>query len=133
MKKEEVKNLQEGQKLLTEINRLRKQLGEAPLIFDESLEDNIKNLPGLLAETRDRIREAAGSMTDLYDRLKAATSEIKGQKKPLTDIRRSYRNLTEDVNKLRQDELGISKLNLKQLESLKKRVTLNSNIIADQR
>ena len=132
MKKEEVKNLQEGQKLLTEINRLRKQLGEAPLIFDESLEDNIKNLPGLLAETRDRIREAAGSMTDLYDRLKAATSEIKGQKKPLTDIRRSYRNLTEDVNKLRQDELGISKLNLKQLESLKKRVTLNSNIIADQ-
>lgn len=132
MKKEELNNLEKAKETLAKINRLRRQMSEDPLVFDKSLEDNIKNLPGILASTRDRIKEAEGSMSDLYDRLKAATSEIKGQQKPLTGIRRSYRNLTEDVNKLRQDELGITKLNLKQLTNLQKRVKLNSEVIADE-
>lgn len=129
MTEQEKKNLESAKKLLIEINNLRRKMNEEPLDFGDKLLDNFKNLPGLLEESQDRLRNMDGSINDLYQRLKQATSEIKNQEKPLTEIRRSYRNLTSDVNKLRQDELGITKLSIKELTNLKKRVDLNQNII----
>ena len=130
--KESNKELAKGKELLRDINRLRKELNQDPLVFADNLEDNLKNLPGILKDTRDKLRESAGSMSDLYSRLKAVTSELKGQAKPLTEIRRAYRSITDDVNKVRQDELGITKLNLKSLQGIKKRVKLNKALIDDE-
>ena len=130
--KESNKELAKGKELLRDINRLRKELNQDPLVFADNLEDNLKNLPGILKDTRDRLRESAGSMSDLYSRLRAVTSELKGQAKPLTEIRRAYRSITDDVNKVRQDELGITKLNLKALQGIKKRVKLNKALIDDE-
>lgn len=129
MTNQEKNNLEKAKELLIQINNLRRKMNEEPLDFGEKLLDNFKNLPGILETTQDKMRALEGSATDLYQRLRAATSEIKNQVKPLTEIRRSYRNLTDDVNKLRQDELGITKLSLKELNNIKKRVDLNQNII----
>ena len=69
--KESNKELAKGKELLRDINRLRKELNQDPLVFADNLEDNLKNLPGILKDTRDRLRESAGSMSDLYSRLRA--------------------------------------------------------------
>ena len=122
--------LEKGKELLAELNSLRRKMNQEPLrLSDAETIKQLKSLPGDVKAARAALADMVGSASDLYDRIKGITSEIKGQENPMTSIRRSFRNITSDANKLKNDELEIERLTTKQLTNLQKRVQKEKKLI----
>lgn len=123
-------DLREGKKLLEELNILRRKLNQTPLrLTDEETTRQLKSLPEDIERAKLALSDMEGSATNLYDRLRGVTSELKGQQTATSEIRSAFRSLTKDVEKLKFDEQEISKLSAKELQSLQKRVKENKSRI----
>jgi len=105
-------------------------MNKEPLrLSDSETLKQLKSLPGDIKSARSELAEMVGSASDLYDRIKGITSEIKNQVGPMTGVRKAFRSITADANKLRNDELEIERLNSKQLKNLQERVKKNAKLI----
>ncbi len=123
-------DLREGKKLLEELNILRRKLNQTPLrLTDDETTRQLRSLPEDIERAKKALSDMEGSATNLYDRLRGVTSELKGQETATTGIRSAFRSLTKDVEKLKFDEQEISKLSAKELQSLQKRVKENKDRI----
>lgn len=126
-------DLEKGKKLLAELNSLRRKMNQDPLkLSDAETIKQLKSLPGDIKNARAALADMLGTASDLYDRIKNITSEIKGQENPMTGIRRAFRNITADASKLKNDELEIERLTSKELANLEKRVKKYNKIITDK-
>ena len=126
-------DLEKGKKLLEELNVLRRKMNKEPIkLSDAETVKQLKSLPSDIRAARNSMADLVGSATDLFERVKSISSELKGQRTPLTDIRSAFRNITSDAQKLRNDEAEIEKLNSKQLKNLEKRVRKNRDIISEE-
>ena len=98
-------DLREGKKLLEELNILRRKLNQTPLrLTDDETTRQLRSLPEDIERAKKALSDMEGSATNLYDRLRGVTSELKGQETATTGIRSAFRSLTKDVEKLKFDE-----------------------------
>lgn len=115
--------LQEDLKKLKEINdeiaKISGQLNETPKVFKEGdIREAERYLRGLRAEL-DGISESA---RDLSGAFRAIVQEITGQNQGLATTKKAFRSLTNLADKFRDDQLGITKLNVKQLNQLEQKI-----------
>lgn len=123
-------DLKEGKRLLEELNALRKKLNQTPLrLTDEETTRQLRSLPEDIERAKKALSDMEGSATNLYERLRGVTSELKGQETATTGIRTAFRSLTKDVEKLKFDEQEITKLSTTELQNLQKRVKENKERI----
>jgi len=123
-------DLKEGKRLLEELNALRKKLNQTPLrLTDEETTRQLRSLPEDIERAKKALSDMEGSATNLYERLRGVTSELKGQETATTGIRSAFRSLTKDVERLKFDEQEITKLSTTELQNLQKRVKENKERI----
>ena len=116
-------------KINDEISSLARKLGKGPLkVFEpRDLEEAKATLSGLRYE----FSQMEGSATNIYDKLKGITSELKGQETATSGIRKAFRSISADATKLRNDEQEIEKLTTKELKNLQQRVKTNKANLED--
>ena len=111
--------LNDAKKLLKQLNDIRMQLGRDPIkLTDPESIKQLKSLPRDIEDAKRALADMDGTASNLYDRLKAITSEFKNQTSEQARIRSSFRSLTSVAEKLKFEEAGISDLNTKQLTNL---------------
>lgn len=126
-------DLQKAKQLLQELNSLRRKLNREPLrLTDQEAINQLKSLPGDISNAKNALSDMFGTASDLYDRIKGITSEIKGQGNPITGIRKAFRDITADANKLKNDEQEIERLNTKQLSNLQKRLRKSREAVREK-
>jgi len=102
-----------------EIARISRQLNETPKVFKpEDIKEAERYLRGLKSELRD-LQDSAGELSGAF---RAVVQEITKQSKGLVDSRKAFRSLTSLADKFRDDQLGITKLNSKQLSQLQSKI-----------
>ena len=116
-------------RLNDEISSLARKLGKGPLkVFEPSeLEEAKATLSGLRYE----FSEMEGSATNIYDKLRGITSELKGQETATSGIRKAFRSISADATKLKNDEQEIEKLTSKDLRNLQQRVRKSKASLED--
>lgn len=116
-------------RLNEEIASLSRKLGKGPLrVFEPNeLEEAKATLSGLRYE----FSEMEGSATNIYDKLRGITSELRGQETATQGIRKAFRSITADATKLRNDEQEIEKLTSKDLRNLQQRVRKSKASLED--
>ena len=119
---DEIKRLNE------EIQKLNKRLGGKPLkLFDVNEITEAKTaLKGLRAEVKD-ISSDIGSISSAF---KTVVDEISKSSKGLSDAKKSFNSLSSLAQQLKNDQEGISKLNKKQLTSIKEKVKAERSNLA---
>ena len=129
---EDPKKLQEALKLLKELNTLRMKMNKEPLkLSDEQAVKQLKSLPGDIDDARAAMDQLAGSASGLYGTLKNITKEITGQDKSQKDLNKAFNSLVKDAEKLKFDEQEITKLGVKDLKNLQKRVQENKQRVVE--
>ena len=119
---DEIKRLNE------EIQKLNQRLGGKPLkLFDVNEITEAKTaLKGLRAEVKD-ISSDIGSISSAF---KTVVDEISKSSKGLSDAKKSFNSLSNLAQQLKNDQEGISKLNKKQLTSIKEKVKAERSNLA---
>ena len=122
--------LNDARKLLKQLNDIRMQLGRSPIkLVDEEAIRALRTLPADIRDAQNALAQMDGSATNLYERLKAVTSEFRNQTSEQANIRKGFRGLTSVVEQLKFEEAGINDLNTKQLASLSKRAKIEKERI----
>ena len=112
-------DLKRIKELNAEIAKISRQLNETPKVFKvEDLVEAERYLKGLRSEL-DGISE---STRDLAGAFRAVVEEITGQNQGLATTKRAFRSLTSLADKFRDEQLGITKLNTKQLNQLEQKI-----------
>ena len=130
--REENALLKEATTLLRNVNRLRAEMGQNPLkLSDEEAVKSISSLKNEFKGLSEDIRDSANSASSLYDQLKAVSSEIDSKPKGVRAVTSAFQKMTTEARKLRDDELGLTDLNGRQLESLVSRLKVQKQLAID--
>jgi hypothetical protein len=130
-------NPQEIQRLLTELQRAYDRLGDTNPFrnFDTSnIQDAVataRQLEESLRGVQTRLRYADESLSDLAGAFKAIVSEITKSNTELSATTKTFRSLTSLSTKLRNDQMGISTLNKKDLISIKEKIETQRQELVD--
>lgn len=126
------KLLAEAKGLLSDINRLRQQMGQNPVMLSDN--EAIKSIQSLRNEysgLKNDMASIEGTASDLYGQLKAISGEILGGNDALKDGKSAFRSLNSAARDLRDHELGINMLNQSQLEKLHTKLEVNKQAAVD--
>ena len=113
---EDLKRLKE---INEEIANISRQLNETPKVFKEG---DIREAERYLRGLRSELNGITESTKDLSGAFRAVVQEITGQNQGLATTKKSFRSLTSLADKFRDDQLGITKLNTKQLNQLGQKI-----------
>jgi hypothetical protein len=130
---------QDIQRILDRLNATYRQLGESnpfenldpSRITDAATE--AQKLTDALNGAQQRLRTMDGDLDGLVGAFKAVTGELSSQNVFLNRTNATFRGLTSLSQKLRDDQAGINKLSLKELESLKAKALSRQKELADNK
>ena len=91
-----------------------------------------QKLVDLMNQLVSSLENADNSVTSLYETLSAISSELGSSNSALSTTKSLYGKITNDARKLRDDEQGITDLNKRQLQALRRRYKTNSKYLSDQ-
>jgi hypothetical protein len=131
--------LNKAKKLLNEITEIYKSLGESSPFTDISQVNNIQQLNDELKIARDYVNALDDDASSIFSSFKSITEEISGQNKAYNTSSSSLKSLTSISQKLRDHQVGISKLSVSQLQNLqskakseKENLKINRDILQDK-
>jgi len=130
---------QEIQRLLTELQRAYDRLGDTNPFrnFDTSnIQDaaaTARQLEESLRGVQTRLRYADESLSDLAAAFKAVVGEITKSNTELSGTTKTFRSLTSLSTQLRNDQMGISTLNKKDLVSIKAKIEAQRQELEDNK
>jgi len=102
---------------LAEINRLRAEIESKPLQL-AATDDNLENLPGLLADAKQAVYDLEDSVEGLRGRWEGVIGEIKKSNDISKESYKSFSKLTDVAQKLQHHQRGSNELSSKELRSL---------------
>ena len=114
-----------------ELAKLRKEYQElegksAPLFDVTNVDDANKAIDVMnksLAESKRRADDLESGFGGIYDRLKGITEELTKSQSPQKIITKEFNSQTRIVRKLKDDQQGINKLSMKELQDLKSKTS----------
>ena len=120
-----------------ELAKLRKEYQElegksAPLFDVTNVDDANKAIDVMnksLAESKRRADDLESGFGGIYDRLKGITEELTKSQSPQKLITKEFNSQTRIVRKLKDDQQGINKLSMKELQDLKSKQASSKDLI----
>jgi len=116
-----------------QIDDLNKRVAALGGSFFQDIDQAIASFGGGVKGAQDALKSLRKEMDGLdtdanyfYETLKKVTAELKGQTSYNRDITSSYSKLSSLANKLKYDQDGISELSKKELENIKKKISIQS-------
>ena len=130
-------SLEEQKRKLQELRKEYKALTntEPPKFDIKNLDDANSAVKAMNVSLREAKREAldiTNTFADLQKQIKGILSELKGQENLSKSITKEFQKQENIVTKLKYDQEGLDQLNLKELQSLKKKQQISSNIIKEK-
>jgi hypothetical protein len=130
----ENEDLKEAKVLLQELNRLRTQLNKQPIeLTDEQAMKQFKSLPSDIRTARIELESMAGSATGLYSQLRGIASEfldISAKNNiAVKGVRKGFTQLLDASQSLKFDEQSIVDLTRSEVEALREKIKVNSEIL----
>ena len=130
-------SLEEQKRKLQELRKEYKALTntEPPKFDIKNLDDANSAVKAMNVSLREAKREAldiTNTFADLQKQIKGILSELKGQENLSKSITKEFQIQENIVTKLKYDQEGLDQLNLKELQSLKKKQQISSNIIKEK-
>ena len=120
-----------------ELAKLRKEYQElegksAPLFDVKNVDDANKAIDVMnksLAESKRRADDLEAGFGGIYDQLKGITEELTKSQSPQKIITKEFNSQTRIVRKLKDDQQGINKLSMKELQDLKSKQASSKDLI----
>ncbi len=120
-----------------ELEKLRKQYQEiegkeAPLFDVKNIDDVNKAIDVMnksLDESKRRAEDLEKGFGGIYEQLKGITEELSKSQSPQKIITKEFNSQTRIVRKLKDDQQGINKLSLKELQTLKSKQASSKDLI----
>ena len=130
-------SLEEQKRKLQELRKEYKALTntEPPKFDIKNLDDANSAVKAMNVSLREAKREAldiTNTFADLQKQIKGILSELKGQENLSKSITKEFQKQENIVTKLKYDQEGLDQLNLKELQALKKKQQISSNIIKEK-
>ena len=130
-------SLEEQKRKLQELRKEYKALTntEPPKFDIKNLDDANSAVKAMNVSLREAKREAldiTNTFADLQKQIKGILSELKGQENLSKSITKEFQKQENIVTKLKYDQEGLDQLNLKELQALKKKPQISSNIIKEK-
>lgn len=130
-------SLEEQKRKLQELRKEYKALTntEPPKFDIKNLDDANSAVKAMNVSLREAKREAldiTNTFADLQKQIKGILGELKGQENLSKSITKEFQKQENIVTKLKYDQEGLDQLNLKELQALKKKQQISSNIIKEK-
>ena len=130
-------SLEEQKRKLQELRKEYKALTntEPPKFDIKNLDDANSAVKAMNVSLREAKREAldiTNSFADLQKQIKGILGELRGQENLSKSITKEFQKQENIVTKLKYDQEGLDQLNLKELQALKKKQQISSNIIKEK-
>ena len=117
----------EAKKLIEDINRLRGQMNQEPMILgDVEAVQNMQSLRNEFKSLASDIGDVDNSASNLFQQMVGIAKEFGAVNAPAKQLKSAFRGLVEQAAKLKNDELGLVDLRTRDLESIQKKLSLQN-------